>query len=258
MKLLLASFKADPELNTVFSDSTWDELKTLTQAVLSIWKTSTEYQGFDAKALLVSLMNKHTVGNNSPLVSSRVEIDDNHSYTFTNHEAFMKDMTFLIMLFGNRGSNLAKIKTKTRDDVNVIIDFLIQKYNIIHRQRRPVTGFDQDLGKLSVTLARITACLPLTLCSLASQNMVRVLVNFSDLGDPNSQLSKALLVPHFSSAIPFAQAIGSHYVSFLVSVITDNIINTKTKTLTPLKQILTHYEASYRTAITTQAVRTAF
>lgn len=88
--------------------------------------------------------------------------------------------------------------------------------------------------------------------------MVRVPVNFSDLGRNACTLSKALLVPHFSSAIPSDKAPGAHYASFLVAVLTDNIINSKSKSLTPLRAILSYYEASYRTTITTLAVRKAF
>lgn len=74
------------------------------------------YIGFDPSVILRKLIRHHREGTRQPYLvfnhqfESRGEISE---WTYSNHEAFMKDMSFLIITFLQRGAVISKIAKKS-------------------------------------------------------------------------------------------------------------------------------------------------
>jgi hypothetical protein len=168
------------------------------------------------------------------------------------------DIQFLIFLFAERGSTNKKYTAKSIDQVKVITDWLIEKYDIDITINAPLASLPPD----TVTIPRIVACFPAKICEYYHRGFGNTLATFHDLGIIRPEnLSRAILCPHFTAIIPrdiVRNSTTIHYVEFLVHVIVDDILHKKIGNFTDLDNIFIYYSAEYNSPGTPQDSRMIF
>jgi len=91
------------------------------------------YIGFDPAALLKKMIRYHREGSRQPKIVFQIEVDQDGELvmlSFSNLESFYHDMTFLILLFLQRGAVISKISKKSSRDFTSVMKMLIAKYNV--------------------------------------------------------------------------------------------------------------------------------
>lgn len=229
---------------------------------LPIWKALLQYQGFDIKRILRNMFRAREdymqrVEFHQVEVQLRVGQRE-VGFIYTNRETMAFDIEFLIFLFAERGSTNAKYVQKSIPELGQITDWLIEKYGIDIHVNLPLTALDPDL----VTLPRIVACFPAKIFEYYHRDFGNTLTTFHDIGiDEPGNLSRSILCPHFTALIP-REVVRINYaiqmISFLVHVVTDDILHKKTGNYTELENIFIYYSAEYYTPGTPQRARVSF
>nr|QQM16266.1 putative nucleocapsid protein [Degsystermes virus] len=229
---------------------------------LPIWKALLQYQGFDIKRIvrnMVRTSREYIRTAEYQEVNIRLRIgDQEHDFNYSNTQTMAMDVEFIIFLFSERGSTNAKYTNKSLEQVTMIMNWMIEKYNINITVNAPMTALDPDM----VTVPRIVACFPAKICEYFHRNYGNALATFIDIGIPQpGDISRSVLCPHFTALLPrdiMRRSTSMQVVSFLVHVVVDDVLHKKQGNYTPLENIFTYYSAEYHTPGTPQPSRIAF
>jgi hypothetical protein len=241
---------------------------------LPVWEAILEYQRSDKKIIRQSTNIKDLKRTMRNMIKNRdyymetkdlqrVEIrvrvgDEDRTISYTNRETMVSDMEFLIFFFAKHGFTNRKYTSKSLEEVSMIAGWLIEKYGIDISVNLPLTAIAPDV----VTLPRIVACFPAKVCKYYHLGFSNTLATFLDIGLVRPEgLSRSLLCPHFTALLPrelMRRSTTMQYVSFLVHVVTDDILHKKAGNYTDLENILIYYSAEYHNPCTPHDSRLVF
>lgn len=166
---------------------------------------------------------------------------------------FMKDMSFLIITFLQRGAVISKIAKKNARDFASVLRMLIIKYSI---RADKTNSRAEALGPEIIILPRIAACLSQITTSFYNAGFDRAIANFSEF----ENCSPALFSPMFPSVVRKSYRLNDIIYNIypqltLIAILIDNILHIRDR-VTPLEQIQTYYLAAYQSAVIIDSTRT--
>lgn len=217
------------------------------------------YIGFDPSVILKKLIRFHREGRRQPHQTFNIQFESNgitSEWVYSNQESFMKDMTFLIITFLQRGAVVSKIAKKSAKDFTLVLRMLITKYSIraedTDRRRRA-----EALGPEVITLPRISACLSQITTSLYHVGFGRAIANFAEF----EEVPPAMFSPMFASVVRKSYRQDNvlyniHPQLILIAVLIDNVLHMRDK-VTPLDLIWTYYLAAYQSSVMLDSARIA-
>lgn len=236
----------------VFDDS--DEAKTTYDRI----SYACRYIGFDPSMILRRLIRFHKEGKRQELHTYVIVYEHQGEaldWVYTNKESFMKDMTFLLITFLQRGAVVSKIAKKSTKDYTAVLRMLIAKYGIkadeVEGRRRRAEALSPEI----ITLPRIAACLSQVTTSLYHVGYGRAIANFNEFGE----LPAAIFSPMFASVVRKSYKqdhvlYNMHPQLILIAILIDNVLHIRNK-VTPLDQIWTYYLAAYQSSVLIDGAR---
>lgn len=254
--------REDASITQWFDDTQEQILEDDRYADLPIWKAIMQYQGFDIKRiirLMKTNSNAYVATQATETVKMEVTIDGvKREFKYTNKEAIMMDIEFIIYMFSERGSTNAKYTSKSTPALTKIAGWMVEKYGIDITINKPLSSLGPDV----ITVPRIVSCFPGKICEYFHRGFGNNLVTFTDLHLPEDQnLSRCLLCPHLTPLIPKElMRIENSFlrISFLVHLLVDNVLHKKAGNYTPLESILTYFKAEYNSNGTPEPGRAIF
>lgn len=137
---------------------------------LNALKDLFQYQGFDAKEILETLLER---AERSQVTGKIVIKIKGRDVEFNKGPDFPNDMALLTMLFCIRGTNWNKISKKLDESAKELLQVKVDMYQILSTQ--PKGGY----GRKDVTLARLAAVFPHWVCEFHRRGQGRSLVDFN-------------------------------------------------------------------------------
>ncbi|CAG9822194.1 unnamed protein product [Phaedon cochleariae] len=224
-------------------------LHTVNIAKAREWQAALAYQGFDVKRVLRNLRaNYNTYMQDTPGAATKYEVpvkdaDGDRMVTYTNKELLASDIQFLVTVFAVRGCKWEEVINKSEAWLIGILDMLKGKLGLTVDSNAAGVALPPD----TITIARISACFPITICKLFHEGIGKLLVSHEQVG-LDEGISKAVLCPYFSSCIPKEWVDVERNVNLfflLVHVVVDDHIHRGTKNYTCLDDMFNYYRASY-------------
>ncbi|CAH0562778.1 unnamed protein product [Brassicogethes aeneus] len=212
---------------------------------------SFEYQGFDVRRIIKTMISMHRRG----LTRADVTVQDAAgNKIYSSRDSLMADVRIMIAIFITRGSDVKKIKAKSTELASRVITSLAEKYSLSLDTRASRTSLGPDI----ITLPRVAACFPLVVCQAYNQGIGKTLYSLKDLGLTDNS-SKAILTTSITALVPKITEDGVNNIMPLILLchfLTDNVIHSK-KNVTRLEHMLTYLKAEYRSQATPDASRVA-
>jgi len=216
-----------------------------------------QFQGFNPFTMIDDLDKWNEKELERPFVKYELEFKEKDGtitkWSFSNHEQLHDDVEFMIIIFLNRGAVIDKLLEKSKEDFVAVLKMLVEKYHV-SKDRRVLGPNVKPLGARVVTLPRITACFPQSAVTLMHRGHGRCIANISEYPWP-----RAIFAPMFPSVCPNmskpGEIINIHPQLVLIAVLVDNVIQAKSRKMTPLQQIWAYYLASYNSQVCIQDYR---
>lgn len=211
------------------------------------------YQGFDPSVILKKIVRSWRQGGaqNEQVFTMQVETrEGTENFRYTNKESLLDDMTFLILIFLNRGAVIDKIGKKSARDFQAVLRMLVAKYEIRHNEEVGRRRRAEALAPEVVTLPRISACFAQLTTVLFHEGFGRTIANLqADL--PNTP--NAIFSPMFPSVVRKGEIINGtmsniHPQLVLIAILNDNVLHSRDR-VTPLDQIWTYYLAAHNSNV---------
>lgn len=256
--------KEDEAINKWLDEDQIAILKELDNTKLELWKAATQYQGFDVKLILRNMKKNYDAFMKAVTETTITETiktpTGKFPFKYSNHEKMMEDITFIIFIFATRGSDWDKIKSKSVDQVKLVMSWMVDKYGLDTEKNNAGASLRPD----AVTVPRVAACFPMKVCDFFHKGMEKPLISMIDLtsdADFIAATTKAILSSSFPACIPPTWVVKDssvHYITFLVAVMNDEVLHRKDGHLTPLTSMLSYYSACYRSNETPLKSRVAW
>jgi hypothetical protein len=210
------------------------------------------YIGFDPSVILRKVIRSHRESMNTPKQTFVLIFEANgvsQEWVYSNHEGFIKDMTFLLIIFLQRGAVVAKISKKSSRDFQAVLRMLISKYNIRANDETDRRRRTEALGPEIITLPRLAACFCQLTVTLFHFGYGRTIANFTEFGNA----PPAMFSPMFPSVVRKTYIRNNikyniHPQLVLIAILVDNVLHIRDKP-TPLELIWTYYLASYQSSV---------
>lgn len=180
------------------------DLSMLSAETLAGWSEAVLYQGFDVVRTIRLMKKRYDEYTRDHAGDATIEVtfpynDKDGSpktFKYTNKERILKDVALILFLFSNRGASWDKIKNKSREEFQRIMDFLKEKYDINTDVRPAGVSLKAD----EIIVSRIAACFPLKVVEFFHAGLAKELFPLSKLG--LMDVSKGVLSNHFVGVIP--------------------------------------------------------
>ncbi|CAH0562804.1 unnamed protein product [Brassicogethes aeneus] len=258
---LVDVLKGEPVLKAwVDTDGERKALVKYETEILAQWALVLEYEGFNVIHLLKLLRQQflNYVADDKAFSVEYQAAGVKKTFSYTNKEKMSTDIKMIIMLFCQRGNDVAKVSGKSKEGIKGLLDMLVTKYNIDSVKHAAGTTLPPDV----ITIPRIVACFPPFSCELFHHGQARRMFELSDLNITTEGASAALLCPTMGCLYPSKFiTLGTTnilHVAFLVAVKVDQIIYSKKHDLTRLDELARYFAAEYRTTITPAQTREKF
>ncbi|XP_020295066.1 uncharacterized protein LOC109860410 isoform X2 [Pseudomyrmex gracilis] len=141
------------------------------------------YQGFDPSVLLKRLIRFWRESMRQPLVTYQLRYEEaghKETWDYNNHENLISDITFLVLIFLNRGAVISKIIKKSSRDFTNVLRMLVAKYNIRANEESEKRRRTDDSGPEIITLPRIAACFCQITTELYHRDFGRAIASFTE------------------------------------------------------------------------------
>ncbi|KAF6210061.1 hypothetical protein GE061_015817 [Apolygus lucorum] len=246
-KVSVSEYERESGLKELIDDA-YNSAMGLEGSELDLLIMASAYQGFDPVRVMRTLCQKNIAAADA---SGHIVIAS--GFKLNKNAPLNVDVQHILMIFASRGTVYDKLAAKSTEEFKALVQHLVAKYNIDTNRHEPGTALSPEL----VTIPRVAAVFPAVMVNIFATGRGKTIFDLSLIG-PNFAEHPVLASTYLASCMSVGAVkvnAAMHIPLFVVYMYSDRILHRKKGDYTAYDQMLSYYQAAFRSTAISETNR---